>query len=53
MPEKAKKIMEDYHVKALPSYFLIDPYGKIILSPCPGPDGNFESTFISILKERN
>ncbi len=52
-PENTKQILKLYNVKALPSYFLIDPYGKIILSPAPAPDSNFENTFISILRNRN
>ncbi|PIP53782.1 MAG: hypothetical protein COX07_08840 [Bacteroidetes bacterium CG23_combo_of_CG06-09_8_20_14_all_32_9] len=52
-PENTKQIVKTYNVIALPSYFLIDPYGKIILSPAPSPDANFEHTFISILRKRN
>ena len=51
--EKPGQVINNYHIKALPSYFLIDPYGKIVLSPCPGPDSNFGSVFVSILNGRN
>ncbi len=52
-PENTKKLKNMYNVKAVPSYFLIDPYGKIVLSPAPGPDANFDGFFISILRGRN
>jgi hypothetical protein len=53
VPPNSKQILLKYHVKAMPTYYLIDPYGKIIMSPATGPDGNFESTFSSILRDRN
>ena len=52
-PENTKKLKNMYNVKAFPSYFLIDPYGKIILSPAPAPDANFDGVFITILRGRN
>ena len=51
--ENPKQVINNYHIRALPTYFLIDPYGKIFLSPCPGPDSNFGSVFVSILNGRN
>lgn len=51
--EKPKKLISSYNIKALPSFYLIDPYGKIILSPAPGPDNNFEKIFSTILLGRN
>ena len=44
------QIMEDYDIRAYPTYFLIGPHGKLILSPAPGPDQGFEKIFIEILK---
>ena len=52
-PENSKQILKLYNIKALPSYFLIDPYGKIILSQAPAPDASFDKVFISILKNRD
>lgn len=52
-PEDTKKIKSLYNVRATPSYFLIDPYGKIVLSPAPAPDANFDGVFNSILRGRN
>lgn len=51
--ENSKQILKLYNIKALPSYILIDPYGKIILSQAPAPNVSFEKVFISILKNRN
>jgi peroxiredoxin len=51
--ENTNRLYNDYSVKAFPTYYLIDPYGKIVLSPSPGPDGNFDPIFAKILTERN
>lgn len=40
-----ESMLTDYKIKALPTYFLIDPEGKLILSPAPGPEENFLGTF--------
>jgi peroxiredoxin len=44
------KIVEDYDVRAYPTYFLIDPQGKLALSPAPGPDKDFERYFVKFLR---
>lgn len=46
------KILESYDVRAFPTYYLIDPGGRLLLSPAPGPDNGFEQRFIGILKKR-
>jgi peroxiredoxin len=51
--ENPKKIISNYNIKVLPGFYLIDPYGKIILAPAPGPDNNFEKIFSTILSGRN
>lgn len=38
-------VIDDYDIQTYPSYFLIDPEGKLILSPAPSPAENFEATF--------
>ncbi len=38
-------ILEEYDVHAVPAYFLIDPEGKIVLSPSPAPLENFREVF--------
>jgi hypothetical protein len=45
-------LLDDYKIKAFPSYYLVDESGKLVLNPTPGPDNNFEWYFFKILKER-
>ncbi len=40
-----------YDVRAYPTYYLIDPEGKLALSPAPAPTEDFESKFRSLLKK--
>lgn len=42
------QVLKEYDIRAYPSYFLIGPEGKLILSPAPSPAENFESTFLRI-----
>ena len=46
-----KKIQSDYGVKAIPSYFLIDPYGKFLQYPAERPSGDIEAVFKEIIKK--
>ncbi len=46
------QILEDYDVRSYPTYYLLDPGGRLLLSPAPGPDNGFEQRFIGILKKR-
>jgi peroxiredoxin len=39
------EVIDDYDIRTYPSYFLINPEGKLILSPAPSPAENFEATF--------
>jgi len=39
------QVIDDYDIQTYPSYFLIGPEGKLILSPAPSPAENFEATF--------
>jgi peroxiredoxin len=39
------KVLFDYDVKAYPTYYLINPEGKLVLSPSPAPEENFMSVF--------
>lgn len=45
-----KEIYEAYNVRILPTYFLIDPQGRMAGSQAPWPDENFEMQFSNILK---
>lgn len=47
----APKVLFDYNIKAVPAYFLIDPEGKLTLSPAPAPEENFTQMFIEQYRE--
>ncbi len=40
-----------YEVRGFPTYYLIDPEGKILLAPAPAPTENFGKIFQDILKK--
>ncbi|NJK97648.1 MAG: TlpA family protein disulfide reductase [Bacteroidales bacterium] len=48
MPE----ILKEYDIRALPTYFLIDPEGKMAISPAPSPSENFEISFFNELRSK-
>jgi peroxiredoxin len=39
------QVIDDYDIQTYPSYFLISPEGKMVLSPAPSPAENFEAIF--------
>ena len=45
-----KTILDDYNIKAVPVYYLIDPKGNICLSPTPSPRENFQQIFVDKIK---
>ena len=45
-------ILKDYEARVIPSYYLIDPYNKILLAPALSPRENFENDFHRILNNR-
>nr|HQH40845.1 TlpA disulfide reductase family protein [Bacteroidales bacterium] len=45
-------ILKDYDIRAFPTYFLIGPDGKLILSPAPSPAENFQQTLFNIMRSR-
>lgn len=45
-----QSVVLDYGVESLPSYFIIDPDGRIAVSPAPAPTENFESVIASEMK---
>ncbi len=47
------KVLSDYKVKAFPTYYLIDPYGMLALSPAPSPAENFEKYLFKIIENQN
>ncbi len=40
----------DYNIKALPTYFLIDPEGILRLSPAPSPEEDFAPLFMEAVR---
>ena len=48
-----REIYESFNVRILPTYFLIDPQGRMAGSQAPWPDENFEMQFANILKATN
>lgn len=42
------KVLEDYNVKSVPEYFLLDPDGKFIQSPALRPDRGIDRTFFDL-----
>lgn len=45
-------IMNDYDIRAFPTYFLIGPDGNLIQSPAPGPGENFERKLFEVMRSR-
>ncbi|MBQ1652483.1 MAG: hypothetical protein II060_01745, partial [Bacteroidales bacterium] len=50
--ETNDKVLTDYKVKAFPTYYLIDPYGMLVMSPAPSPAENFEKYLFKIIENQ-
>ena len=50
MPLSGQKIIFDYNISALPTYFLINPEGNMVLSPAPSPNDNFHQVFVEVFQ---
>lgn len=46
------EVVKDFDVRAYPTYFLIGPDRKLLLSPAPSPKENFEIQFFKILRSK-
>lgn len=46
------EVLRDYDIRVYPTYFLIGPDKKMILSPAPSPEEGFERRFFQILRSR-
>lgn len=46
------EIVKDFDIRVYPTYFLIDPDRKLLLSPAPSPRENFEIQFFKILRSK-
>ncbi len=45
------QVIDDYDIQTYPSYFLIGPEGKLIMSPAPAPAENFETAFRRLINQ--
>ena len=45
-------IIKDFDIRAYPTYFLIGPDKKLMLSPAPSPKENFEMKFFQLLRNK-
>jgi peroxiredoxin len=50
--DRQPDVLKDYDIRAYPTYFLIGPDGKLILSPAPSPSEDFENRLFEIMKSR-
>ncbi len=46
------ELIKEYDIRAFPTYFLLGPDGKLILSPAPGPNEGFGEQLFKIMRER-
>lgn len=46
------ELIKEYDIRAFPTYFLIGPDGKLLLSPSPGPNEGFGEQLFKIMRER-
>jgi len=46
------EILKDYDIRVYPTYFLIGPDKKMILSPAPSPEEGFEHRFFQLLRSK-
>jgi peroxiredoxin len=46
------EIIQQYDIRAYPTYFLIDPQGKLVMSPAASPGESFEMYLFQVMKQR-
>ena len=46
-----QKLLKKYNIKTMPTYYFINPKGKLILSPAPGPNEDIQKRIYKILKK--
>lgn len=49
---KKPEVLRDYDIRVYPTYFLIGPDRKMILSPAPSPEEGFERRFFQLLRSK-
>lgn len=45
-------VLKEYDIRAFPTYYLIDPEGKLLWSPAPSPNENFEARLFEELRAK-
>ena len=45
-----QKLLKKYDIRTMPTYYFINPEGKLRLSPAPGPDEDIQKQIYKILK---
>jgi peroxiredoxin len=50
--DREPKILQEYDIRAFPTYFLIDNYGKLVMSPAPSPAEEFEGRLFKELRSK-
>ena len=48
--EVNSKTVSTYQVASYPTYYLLNPYGTLVMSPAPSPSENFEKYFFQIIE---
>lgn len=46
------RLKDDYEIRAVPSYFLINPDGRFVQAPAEGPSGDIDRVFYDIVKPK-
>ena len=46
-----QKLLKKYNIRTMPTYYFINPEGKLSLSPAPGPDEDIEERIYKILRK--
>jgi hypothetical protein len=46
------EIIDQYDVRAYPTYYLIGPSGKLQMSPAPSPAEGFESQLFKLMRSK-
>jgi peroxiredoxin len=50
--DQQPEVLKEYDIRAYPTYFLIGPDGRLILSPAPAPSEDFETRLFEVMKAR-
>jgi peroxiredoxin len=50
--DRQPDVLKEYDIRAFPTYFLVGPDGKLILSPASSPSEDFESKLFELMKAR-